>query len=200
MVNFSWSKRTENQIVVCYEDLFDQQVWRDLLTFYDIKIDENAFDRAIEMTQFNTIRDNLEEIAKFPSAWRYLAAENGAYDVVHPENNESQKFRRGKVGGYLDYLCQEDIDYILDNFSLGQNYPNPFNNSTNISFVIAEDCHVTLKVFDLLGKEILTAIDQDLQQGRHRIIINADNLRSGVYVYKLTAGTYREMRKFILLK
>ena len=104
--------------------------------------------------------------------------------------------------GSRESIAQRDINMISQpvHFSLGQNYPNPFNNSTNISFSIAEDCHVTLKIFDLLGKEVLTAIDQDLQQGRHRIRINADDLRSGVYVYRLTAGTHHEMRKFILLK
>ncbi len=104
--------------------------------------------------------------------------------------------------GSREKIAQRDINIASQpaHFSLGQNYPNPFNNSTNISFAIPEDCHVTLKIYNLLGRELLTIIDQDMQQGRHRITIKTDNLRSGVYVYRLTAGAYCEMRKFILLK
>ncbi len=116
-----WSKRKQDQLVVRYEDMFEDEIWIDMLTFFDIPIKREAFDKAIEKTKFGNIRSNLSEIAQFPSAWRYLAAENGNYDLVNPNNPEAHKFRRGKVGGYVDYLDRDDIDYVLSNFTLGRN-------------------------------------------------------------------------------
>jgi hypothetical protein len=115
-----WSQRTENQLVVRYENMFDTQTWLDMLGFWDIQLCEEAFTKSIEKTQFDTIRANMEEIATFPSAWRYLAAVHGRYNVIEPKDPEAHKFRRGKVGGYVDYLGEEDIAYILETFTLGE--------------------------------------------------------------------------------
>jgi len=116
-----WSKRKDNQLVVRYEDMFDAQIWIDMLEFFDIPLFMEAFNEAIEKTKFANVRSNLEEISKFPSAWRYLAAEDGNYNLLEPKSPEAHKFRRGKVGGYVDYLNEDDIEYILDNFTLGEN-------------------------------------------------------------------------------
>ena len=116
----AWAERETNQMVVRYEDLFDDGVWIDMLEFFDIPFYEGAFRQARDKTEFDTIRHNLAEIATFPSAWRYLAAEHGKYNVIKPGNPEAHKFRRGVVGGYVDYLNEEDIAYILDNFTLGE--------------------------------------------------------------------------------
>jgi hypothetical protein len=116
-----WSKRTENQMVVRYEDLFEPDEWLRIFDFFETPFQQEAFDKAFENTKFENIRDNLEEIATFPSAWRYLAAEHGKYNVIHPKNPESHKFRRGMVGGYVDYIGQKTVNYILDNFTFGEN-------------------------------------------------------------------------------
>jgi hypothetical protein len=116
-----WSQRTENQMVVRYEDLFVPDTWVDILNFLNIPIIQEPFDQSIEATKFDNIRANMDKIAKFPSAWRYLAAEHGNFDVVHPTNPEGHKFRRGKVCGYVDYLDKDDINFILDNFTFGEN-------------------------------------------------------------------------------
>lgn len=116
-----WSQREDNQLVIRYEDLFDSQAWLAMLEFFGFPFDEAAFDNAREKTRFDNIRNNLEEIKGFPGAWRYLAAEHGKYNVVEPKNPEAHKFRRGKVGGYVDYLSEDDISYILDTFTLGKN-------------------------------------------------------------------------------
>jgi len=115
-----WSQREHDQLVVRYEDLFDTQTWATMLEFWYIPVYPMEFQQAIEKTQFDTIRENLEEIAEFPSAWRYLATMHGRYHVIDPKDPEAHKFRRGKVGGYVDYLGQDDIDYILGNFTLGE--------------------------------------------------------------------------------
>ncbi len=89
---------------------------------------------------------------------------------------------------------------LPDSFSLSQNYPNPFNPSTNIGFRISEFGFVTLKVYNILGKEITTLVSTELSPGSYNVKWNASNYPSGIYFYKITADKYSQTRKMILLK
>ncbi|MFZ1280774.1 MAG: T9SS type A sorting domain-containing protein [Ignavibacteriaceae bacterium] len=93
----------------------------------------------------------------------------------------------------------EDFD-IPQTFSLLQNYPNPFNPSTNISYNIPNGSLVTLKVYDILGKEIVTLVNESKQAGSYNVQFDASNLSSGVYFYSIQAGDFFESRKMILMK
>jgi len=85
-------------------------------------------------------------------------------------------------------------------FFLANNYPNPFNPETTIRFGLAEDSHVSLKIFDVTGSEIATLIDGFLHADEHAITFDAHALPSGVYFYTLTAGNFSATRKMMLLK
>jgi photosystem II stability/assembly factor-like uncharacterized protein len=85
-------------------------------------------------------------------------------------------------------------------FNLAQNYPNPFNPITKISYAIPQNSFVELKVFNLLGQEITTLVNQEKPAGYYEVDFNASNLPTGVYIYKLQAGSFIETRKMILLK
>ncbi len=85
-------------------------------------------------------------------------------------------------------------------FELGQNYPNPFNPSTIIGYQLPTTGNVTLKIYDVLGREVETLIDAHQNAGDHSVTFNGDKLASGVYFYKLTAGNYTAVKKFMLLK
>jgi len=87
------------------------------------------------------------------------------------------------------------IDYTLE-----QNYPNPFNPSTVISYRIPNSEFVTLKIYNLLGKEITTLVNKAQPSGAYKINFNASNLTSGIYFYKITAGSFSEVHKMMLLK
>lgn len=89
---------------------------------------------------------------------------------------------------------------IPDGYALGQNYPNPFNPSTTIGFHLAADSHVRLKIFNLLGQEVRTLIDQDLEAGVRTVTFYGSQLPSGTYLYQLQAGSYAETRKMALMK
>jgi Secretion system C-terminal sorting domain len=89
---------------------------------------------------------------------------------------------------------------IPDNFNLGQNYPNPFNPATNIRFQISKSGFVSLRVYDVLGKEVATLVNEYKPAGKYEIEFNASNLSSGVYYYRLTAGSFSAVKKMILLK
>lgn len=86
------------------------------------------------------------------------------------------------------------------NFGLGQNYPNPFNPSTNIEYTIPEKAHVTLKIFDILGKEVATLVDKEQQPGSYVAIWNASKVSSGIYFYRLTAGSNVQTKRMALKK
>ena len=85
-------------------------------------------------------------------------------------------------------------------FSLEQNYPNPFNPSTTISFNIPQQSHVKLVIYDVLGRDVRTLVDEEKQPGRYSVSFDASNLPSGVYLYRLQAGNFSEVRKMVVMK
>jgi Secretion system C-terminal sorting domain len=85
-------------------------------------------------------------------------------------------------------------------FALNQNYPNPFNPSTTISFSLKEKSFVTLKVFDILGKEVSTVVNEQLPTGTHQIEFDGSGLKSGIYFYEIRANYFRDVKKLLLLK
>ena len=89
---------------------------------------------------------------------------------------------------------------VVESFSLLQNYPNPFNPTTEIRYQIPEVSHVTLKVYDVLGREVATLVNEDLNSGSYAAKFNAVNIGSGVYFYKLQTGHFSSTRKMILAK
>jgi len=85
-------------------------------------------------------------------------------------------------------------------FSLGQNFPNPFNPSTKIKYTIPSDGYVTLKVYDILGNEVSTLVDEFKQAGTFDVTFDGSNLSSGVYYYRLTSGELTSTKKLMLLR
>ncbi|MEW6655066.1 MAG: T9SS type A sorting domain-containing protein, partial [Bacteroidota bacterium] len=85
-------------------------------------------------------------------------------------------------------------------FNLEQNYPNPFNPATTISFSLPSKTFVSLKVFDALGREVSILVSEELPAGTYSSQWNASGLPSGVYFYRLQAGSFVDTKKLILLK
>ena len=85
-------------------------------------------------------------------------------------------------------------------FELSQNYPNPFNPSTNLEFGIPNLEFVTLKVYDITGKEVMTLINETKSPGRYEVTFDGSNFASGVYFYKITAGNFSSVKRMFLIK
>jgi len=85
-------------------------------------------------------------------------------------------------------------------FALRQNYPNPFNPTTMINYQIPENCLVVLKIYNLLGKEVATLVNEYEDAGYHTVQFEAHNLPSGIYLYKIRAGKFTEVKNMVLLK
>jgi photosystem II stability/assembly factor-like uncharacterized protein len=92
------------------------------------------------------------------------------------------------------------INSLIRSYSLYQNYPNPFNPNTTISWQSPIGSHQTLKVYDLLGREVATLVDEFNPAGNYKVEFDASNLSSGTYFYRLTTGEFVETKKLILMK
>ncbi len=100
-------------------------------------------------------------------------------------------------GTIVDVKNQEQLP---TSYSLWQNYPNPFNPSTTIHFELPKESHVTLKVYNMIGQEVLTVLDENKVAGRYDLRIDGTSLASGVYFYRLVAGDYIATKKLILIR
>jgi hypothetical protein len=94
----------------------------------------------------------------------------------------------------------ENENNIVNGFNLLQNYPNPFNPSTTIKYEIPVRSFVTLKVFDILGNEVVVLVDEMKETGSYEVKFDGRELSSGIYFYTLTSGNFMETKKLILLK
>lgn len=123
--------------------------------------------------------------------------ENGSYFY---------RLKQVDFNGSFEYSDEVNIDVTGPQyFSLNQNYPNPFNPTTRIEFSLASDSKVTLKVFNLLGEEVVTLLNGNLISGKHFVDFKASNLNSGIYLYKLNAvgisgSVYTDVKKMTLIK
>ena len=161
-----------------------------------------------------TERNNLGfEIEKSSgnNVWNKIGFVNGNGTTVQPQ---SYSFTDRVVPGTFSYrLKQVDFDGQFEyssiiqvnvgnpeTFSLNQNYPNPFNPTTNISFSIPQSGFVKLSVFNLLGQEVARLVDGTMQAGFHNVTFKAENLNTGVYIYKLEANDLVQTKKMTLLK
>jgi hypothetical protein len=89
---------------------------------------------------------------------------------------------------------------LVSSYRLSQNYPNPFNPTTDIEFSIPKSEFVTLKVYNILGEEVITLISEKLTIGKYKYEWDASNLSSGIYFYRIQAGDFVETKKMILIK
>jgi hypothetical protein len=126
----------------------------------------------------------------------------GGTEINGPLNSGGIYYNFGVIG------IKNSGTEIPKEFSLSQNYPNPFNPSTKIKFEIplsplserGVGGFVTLKIYDLLGREVATLVNEQLQPGKYEVDFDGTNYPSGVYIYRLQSDTFTDSRKMILLK
>jgi hypothetical protein len=121
-------------------------------------------------------------------------------------DNDEVKFAKWLLSKSLDSESYPDpkfnakIESVPDKYELSQNYPNPFNPATTITYQIPEDGLVTLKIYDILGREVKTLVNEQKTTGMYEISFDASNLVSGVYIYKLQVNDLISSKKMMLLK
>ena len=123
-------------------------------------------------------------------------------DDLSGTNSSKLYYRLKQVDydGSFEYSDIVEVDIAPIEFSLSQNYPNPFNPSTTINYSIPNAGIVTIKVYDVLGKEVATLVNEDKPAGNYEVEFNASDLPSGIYFYQLKSERFVEIKKMILLK
>jgi len=149
------------------------------------------------------------------TTWSYiiqnLSTINFSYNWTAPMINSEKCLLR--IGNYPCDVDRSDSCFIITNpvnvvgqknfpaeFSLSQNYPNPFNSSTTISYGFPEDTFVSLIIYDCLGNNVRTLVNEFQNAGTHQIVFESNNLPSGLYFLRLIIGNWDETKKMVLLK
>lgn len=124
------------------------------------------------------------------------------YNDRYPIGGSKYQYRLKQIDndGHFEYSKIIEVEVIPTEFALHQNYPNPFNPSTKIRWQSIVDSRQVLKVYDMLGNEITTLLDEYKTAGNYEINFDAINLASGIYIYRLITDNYTETKKMILLR
>jgi hypothetical protein len=160
--------------------------------------------KSISSLPFTQIDSSLNNIYQYVD---YSRSINGVGS--HPE-----WYKIAAVGNWIGERVTNILEVIVEgdkldkpaallgkiSYSMEQNYPNPFNPVTKINFSIANEEYVMLKIYDILGCEVKTVINQVLKQGKHELSFHASGLSSGVYFYRISAGEFSSVKKMQVIK
>ena len=154
----------------------------------------NPYGQKIKVSQ-SGYADNVNQY--YPKVKFY---NNQLYYVWWQTNSQSQKIYARIID--FDYLVgvQQESGNLVDVYNLSQNYPNPFNPTTAISYSIPNSSFVQIQIFDILGRKVSTLLNEEKTAGNYKINFNASNLTSGVYFYRLQAGSFVQTKKMLLIK
>lgn len=186
-----------------------------LLSTFNASIDRNNV-RLVWATvsEINNSGFDIErKSSKDGSAWQKLSfiPGNGSTNVPKIYTVEDKKIAAGKYNyrlkqidynGNFEYFplaIEISIDPPL-NFSMSQNYPNPSNPKSKIDYEVPVDGKVTIKVFDIIGREVATLVNETKVAGYYTTELDGTNLASGVYFYKISAGSYVMTKRMVLVK
>ncbi len=164
----------------------------------------NKTEKGIGITKFTDLTENFNQ-SRFVSTIDALPIGsliwNDSENAAYKSTNDWQRVEEAYA-----YLVSPQ-PWLVKNqtaqaqtFALSQNYPNPFNPTTVISYQLATNSEVTLNIYDVLGREVKTLVNERQSAGDHSVAFSAKGLPSGVYFYRLQAGTYSETKKLLLLK
>ncbi len=162
--------------------------WRHFATYYMTLSNWSASDAI-----------NIDSVQLLP---QYSCSE---YFIVATSGNTIYPIWKGPLNISTSGVDESDLNNIPNSFELEQNYPNPFNPTTNIKYGLPTKSHLTLKIYNLLGQEINTLVDQVVPAGTHETEWNGRDktgaeVASGIYFYKLVAGDFIETKKMMLVK
>ena len=122
------------------------------------------------------------------------------FETVYPEATRNELMSKLLTFFNAPVSIEENNGNIPANFSLSQNYPNPFNPSTEISWQLAAGSQVSLKVYDVLGNEVATIVNEEKPAGKYQVAFNGSKLASGIYFYKLQTSNFSAIKKMVLLR
>jgi uncharacterized protein (TIGR02145 family) len=203
--------KNDGRSIRCVNDTIDSPTPVGLTTFNAFALNNNV---QLHWTTASEINSSFFEVQRkiLNDSWLSIAIVKASGNSTAPINYIYVD-KNISPGKYLYQLKIVDLDgsyqfssvtasevYPPDNFELAQNYPNPFNPSTTIRYNLPVNTMVTIKLFNALGKEILTLVSEEQPAGIHDIIYNGKDLSSGVYFYQMKAVNFIATKKLILMK
>ncbi len=166
-------------------------------------------------TASETNNQGFEVERRVNGSWTKIAFVSGAGSTTQAQNYSytdnvsslnvakvSYRLRQIDFNGSYSYssVVEVDLNQIPKVYSLDQNYPNPFNPSTKISYQLPQNGFVSLKVYNAIGKEVATLVNEEKSAGRYEVNFDAAGLSSGLYFYTIQTGSFQETKKMILIK
>ena len=192
------TRQTDGFVVMDYENDGD----KDIVTMNE-RLETNGITVFLNDGFGNfTTRENCYFQYANGVPWSIIASDfdlDGRTDIAITSTNDSL-FVLYNLGGGTVGIQDEETEEIPTEFSLSQNFPNPFNPTTTIQFLLPKSGDVTLKIYNLLGEEVKTLVNEYKEIGNHSVQFNANNLASGMYLYRLQSGDFIEVKKMIFLK
>ncbi|HSP87164.1 MAG TPA: M1 family aminopeptidase, partial [Ignavibacteriaceae bacterium] len=203
---------------------FQEWIYGENYPKYSINWSRNELGGNIFQVNLNIVQNTNSNPNYFTMPIKIKINTSAGDTVVTLFNNaQNQNFQLNVTGNptsinfdYGNWILKDVLNistgventFSPDKFSLMQNYPNPFNPKTTISYQVASKSHVTLKIYNILGNEVATLVNEVQSAGEYKVDFNAETLSSGVYFYKLTASNpesgseqvFSETRKLILMK
>lgn len=185
------------------------------LSSFTVRTNNNRVDLNWETaTEVNNFGFEVERTSKDPgnNDWAKIGFVEGAgnsnskmtYSFVDQSVSIGKYIYRLKqidINGSCSYSDEIEVNLELPSeFKLGQNYPNPFNPVTKIAYQLAADSKVVVKVYNILGAEVATLVNEEKAAGSYDVVFDGSNLSSGIYIYSIQAGDFTATKKLTLLK
>lgn len=161
---------------------------------------EHVFRRAYPNTTgtaLTTAAGNYQYVFTYKKETAWI--DTSVFTIAFVQNDVNKEILNSAKGINITSVSNNQSE-VPASYSLSQNYPNPFNPSTKINFALPKNDFVTLKVYDVLGNETAVLINGILKAGSHSIDFDASALATGIYFYKLAAGSFSETKKMTLIK
>jgi len=224
--NFKYDIATTEELITIFNNstgsdldwFFDQWVFNPnhptYNNTYEISYADTSWNLSftINQTQINTvfftmpIELRIEFIDGTDSLMTVWNDENDQtfdfYFVKEPTEAQFDPFNNIvlKTANTILVSVEQNNDNSIEHYSLNQNYPNPFNPSTTIGYSIPQKGFVSLKLYDVLGNEVTTLVEEEKFEGNYYVQFSGNGLPSGIYFYRLIAGSYSETKKMLLMK
>ena len=156
--------------------------------------------------RFDIVRDGVT-VGALNSLGNSTAGHSYSWTDAYVENGRTYEYtlvtvdiNNHRVEAATQSATPGSATSVVKEYALMQNYPNPFNPTTSITFDVAETGNVEITVFDVMGKEVARLVNGQMGQGRHTISFDAQNLPAGMYLYRMTAGSFSATHKMLLIK
>ena len=220
-IGYAWnSTQVAQNLISAFGQMIDSAHARDLLVYGAtlLPFGGSSYDSPDHQKAWQTVNDWIRDSGRFdavidldsamhdPANPSKLLPSYDSGDHLHPSETGHHMIAEAvdlTLFGAADTtatVIDEKSDNQPNTFSLWQNYPNPFNPTTVIKYQLPKSSHVTLKVFDVIGKEVAVLVDEQKNAGSYQVTLNDSGIASGVYLYQLKAGNFVETKKLVLLK